>query len=117
MLLDAEDYVKLIEGIYPETKIGLVGYSLGGGMSLSLILRNPGRFATFVGIAPYLAYATPRGTLSVEGNAVDIAKFYPEVVLTPPLKSFAAHLKIYYDDPYQVTRGVSAGSYVVLKDI
>lgn len=92
-----------MRALYPEgTKVGLIGYSLGGGISFSLMGKYPGEWACFIGIAPYLGFATPNGDLPATKTAKEIVKFYPDLIMVPPLKNPVPHLTKYYADELQV---------------
>ena len=54
---DAEAFLDLIQDHYGAgVTFGLIGYSLGGGMSFTLMIRHPGLFKVFLGLAPYAGF-------------------------------------------------------------
>ena len=57
MIDDADQFIKQVEERYKsKIPIGLIGYSLGGGISLSLLIKYPERFSFFLGIAPLIGF-------------------------------------------------------------
>ena len=53
ILSDAYNFIKMVKEDYPQNfPIGLIGYSLGGGISLSLLIKYPNLVDFFLGIAP-----------------------------------------------------------------
>lgn len=98
--------------------LGLIGYSLGGGISFCLALKYPDLFQVLIQNAPFVGFSTISGHLSIYNDAKSIAKFYPDLQMIPPLPNpLFIFMKKFVEDPLQVKRGISAQTVVTMGDI
>ena len=79
--------------------LGLIGYSMGGGMAFALSIKSPELFKVMILNAPFVAFPFLSGKLPYHRDATAIAKFYPTLEISPntkcPLQGF---MKKFYDD-------------------
>jgi len=112
-LSDCWKYYDIVRKEYDE-KIPFIGcgYSLGGGTTYSMAIERPNAFRALIQLAPYVDFAT--GSHPAYHTAKQIYKFYPRLEICPPLRNPAPHMCHYYNDPLQVSAGITAGSLMTL---
>ena len=97
-------YCKAIREHYSDTTIhiGLLGYSLGGGLAFALSIKYPDLFKVIIQNAPFVAYNTPSGKLPNHRDVDSVVKFYPTIELMPNPKMPLLFMEKFYEDEYQV---------------
>ena len=87
MINEAYEYCKLIRSKYDDSiPLGLIGYSLGGGVSFCLAIKYPEFFKVIIQNAPFVAFSTLSGHFSLYQDAKSIYKFYPDLQMLPAEK-------------------------------
>jgi acylglycerol lipase len=107
---EAYSYCVQIRKVYSaDIPLGLLGYSMGGAISIILAIKFPDLIHNLILNAPFIAFTTPSGKLPYHRDASAIAKFYPDMrVLPVPPCSLLGFMQPYFADPLQLKRGFSA---------